>query len=278
MAATSARPKGGDAKSQAEKRADEKKPWTVKALGLFDRIDVDVRAPSLDLGTAATVCSMLKSAHLRPCLQDSGLIDQEELMAKLRADGQLEELLGTKSLAVDGAAVEKDVKESKTAQRDRLISMLFDEFDVTDNVKGNQATRKQDRMLNRDEFSDLIRLGRIRILFHRMDVDRSGSIEKNEFAAKLQADDELEDLLGLPNVSGTKVYTNMIYTTLFNQYDDNKDGKLSREEFQRLCTEATIQAREEAARQASVAEAAARSKTTKVEAESEGDALPVEVS
>jgi len=221
----------------------------VKALGLFDRIDAD----------------------------DSGLIDQEELMAKLRADGQLEELLGTKSLAID---VDKDVKESKAAQRDRLISMLFDEFDVTDNTKGNQATRKEDRMLNRDEFSDLIRLGRIRVLFHRMDIDRSGSIEKNEFAAKLQADDELEELLGLPNVSGTKVYTNMIYTTLFNQYDDNKDGKLSREEFQRLCTEATIQAKEEAARQASVAEAAARpkSQTTNVEAESQGDSLPVEVS
>ena len=103
----------------------------------------------------------------------------------------------------------------------------------------------------------LVRLGRIRVLFHRMDTDNSGYIEKNELAAKLQADSELEDMLGVPKVSGMKVYTSLIYVNLYNQFDANKDGKLSREEFEQLCTMATVQARAEAAKQAEVAKAAA---------------------
>lgn len=126
------------------------------------------------------------------------------------------------------------------------MALLFDEFDES-----------KDNMLNRDEFSELVRLGRIRLLFHRIDTDGSGFVEKNELAAKLQADAELEELLGLPQVSGMKVYTSMIYVNLYNQFDTNKDGKLSRPEFEQLCTMATAQAREEAAKQAEVARAAA---------------------
>ncbi|MDC0525743.1 EF-hand domain-containing protein [bacterium] len=40
------------------------------------------------------------------------------------------------------------------------------------------------------------------------------------------------------------------------EFDANKDGKLSRQEFEQLCTMATAQAREEAAKQAEVARAA----------------------
>jgi len=219
--------------SAAAMRVEAALPWTQKAVGLFDRIDVD----------------------------GSGMIDKEELMSKLQADGQLEELLGAKAFGLDdsmgsiGAAAsagepKQDAREvrarARAERRSRLIAMLIDEFDKTKN-----------NMLNRDEFSEMIRLGRIRVLFHRMDTDGSGFIEKAELAAKLQADGELEELLGVPKVSGVKVYTSMLYVNLYNQFDDNKDGKLSCAEFERLCTEATAQARAEALKQAEVAKASA---------------------
>ena len=119
-------------------------PWTQKAFGLFDRIDGD----------------------------GSGTIDREELMRKLQADGQLEELLGAKAFGgldiaeagTDAGESKKDAKQArkkaKEERRKRLIPLLIDEFDDP-----------KDKMLNRDEFSEMVRLGRIRLLFHRMDTD-----------------------------------------------------------------------------------------------------------
>jgi Ca2+-binding EF-hand superfamily protein len=329
--------------------------WAQKAYGLFDRIDVD----------------------------GSGFVDKDELLSKLKLDGELEELLGAKrwGLAeakaaaaaeteqqqqqqqqqrrqeqeVEGAggagaeggagseaspptASPEEVRRARArareARRNKLMQVLFDEFDVTENAEGVAApthkftrveeegkpakgrelisealaaalSRKRgdqtravgrsdaqsypikcasgeafdglqhddyillpstgvyfqlsskDDKLNRDEFRDMVRLGRIRMIFNSMDVDGSGYVDRNELATKLQADNELEEQLGLKAVSGIKVYTSLIYVNLFRQFDVNNDGQLSRSEFEKMLTDSTSKAREEASRQAEVAAAAA---------------------
>jgi len=292
---------------------DKNKPWTTKAYGLFDRIDVD----------------------------GSGLIDREELMAKLRADDEFEALLGVKG-AVATATVEEgppdQVKAGKAAQakareqsRTAMLKTLFEEFDTdfatkkwrdvgaSPPKKGREITTswapgcselaqaltgdkdgkkkrlrfsreelddfglrelrhddyikvgatcympaQRDDRLNRNEFRELVRLGRIRMIFNGMDRDGSGNVDRTELAAKLKADAELEDLLGYADVSGIRVYTSFLYVHKAFEFDSDNNKELSRDEFESLLTQATEKAKEEAAVQQAAADASA-AVTTAVE-------------
>ena len=97
--------------------------WTHKAYGLFDRIDVD----------------------------KSGFIDRDELMSKLKQDGELEELLGAKRWGIASAAAadtehgsteaspeeqKKNRAKARAERRNKLLEILFDEFDVTETTEG----------------------------------------------------------------------------------------------------------------------------------------------
>jgi len=313
-------PKPGAIKPKSQKKLFDKatlehEAWVAKAAGLFDKIDVD----------------------------KSGAIDKRELMAKLRSDGELEELLGAKKWGIAEAAEGTEEEEEELSfeeakqrrrrareeRRAKLLHVLFDEFDVVvdegtaksslkfvfceaqpsggrevvseDLTAALSASKSKTRLvdraeaakfslqtpqgkalagealqhgdyaqhgsgwfqlhekddqLNRDEFRELVRLGRMRMIFNSMDVDGSGHVDKRELAAKLQADNELEEVLGFRAVSGPAVYTSHIYVNLAFQFDMNHDGQLNRGEFEKMLTSATIKAREEAAKQSAMADAA----------------------
>jgi len=316
--------------TEAEKKAEAAQPldqvkterelWAHTAYGLFDRMDTD----------------------------KSGLIDREELMAKLKTDGELEALLGVKTWGYDAAVAdvhvageaevgntgEKDDKKAsatakvkaKEVRRAKMLKLLFDEFDVTADSVGikepgrkwqeagaskpavgreltneelseslvGRGGRKRRRMfsradlsdmglkpddlraddyikagdsyfvasvkddnLNRDEFRELVRLGRMRLIFTSIDKDNSGHVDRAELASKLQQDNEIEELLGVKGEKGIKVYTSYIYVHKAFEFDKDRDKRLTRDEFEALLTKATEQAKTAAADQEKAAKAAA---------------------
>jgi Ca2+-binding EF-hand superfamily protein len=159
-----------------------------------------------------------------------------------------------------GRGVKRSEAESfavKCANGETFDGFQHDDFLVLPTSAIYYQLSTKDDHLNRDEFRDLVRLGRIRMIFNSIDTDNSGFVDRHELASKLQSDNELEDQLGLKSVSGNKVYTSLIYVNLFHQFDVNNDGKLSRVEFERMLTVSTEKAKEEASKQAEVAAAAA---------------------
>ena len=119
----------------------------------------------------------------------SGELDRKELFAKLKADGEIETLLGRKDVAGEGL-------DGVKAMGRILVSLDSDDGDMGLGI--GKVTWA--------EFEGAVRfaqtLQRAKTVFDGADVDGSGSLDRSELFAKLQADGDIEQLLNIRDIKG----------------------------------------------------------------------------
>mmetsp|Transcript_38140 Transcript_38140/g.76441 ORF Transcript_38140/g.76441 Transcript_38140/m.76441 type:complete len:232 (-) Transcript_38140:67-762(-) len=123
-------------------------------------------------------------------IDGSGTIDRNELYAKLKADGQLEELLGRKDIDGEGLAGAKAMG--------RVMVQLNTNTGGLGEGVGSISWPELEAAVQHAHL-----MVRAKAIFEKMDTDGSGSLEKAEVVAKLKADSELEVLLRREEVSAT---------------------------------------------------------------------------
>lgn len=227
---------------RAKARSEAREARRTKLLSLlFDEFDVTEQAEGVGADAGRWQYCEERPANGRQVVSEQLSEALSKRKGKTRLVSTVEADAFVVSAAADGA---------------KLGGVAHGDF-VAGGGGGYFQLRAKDDQLNRDEFRELVRLGRMRMIFNAMDADSSGQVDKRELASKLQADNELEEQLGVKGTSGVGVYGSYIYVFLAHQFDTApKDGQLSRSEFEAMLTTATTKAQEEATKQAAVADAA----------------------
>ena len=138
-----------------------------------------------------------------------GVISREELHTKLRADGELEKLLGLRD--TDG------LKFKGVIQMDAVLV-------ATD--------ASEDGVITWAEFSNAVAVAEAKAVFTSV-AGADGTISRDEFHAKLRADGELEKLLGFKDTDGLKFKGVIQMDAVLVATDASEDGVITWEEFEK---------------------------------------------
>jgi len=181
---------------------------------------VETRASSVAKESA---CQRIRDVFNAVDADKNGKISHNELHAKLEKDNELEKLLGMSERSKLNAGVKQGVlKESWVA----MVQMRLD--------------ASGDNEITWEEFEKAMCLYLAKQIF----ADVAGEdkrISSEELRAKLAADDELEELLGMDD-AGRKLKATMtsdLYATIFeSRIDESSDGMITWDEFEKAMVQA----------------------------------------
>jgi len=160
---------------------------------------------------------------------NSKTISRKEIRDKVKADGELEALLGLDDMA----------KMSSMTSSATSWESIFGDTDADG-----------DKELSFDEFKKLLLAKQPKQaktaaekIFNSIDKDGKGTLSRSEIKAKIMKDGELEALLGmgdLARLSGMKS-SSTSWTTLFGDSDVDGDKQLTLDEFNRVIASVRMQ-------------------------------------